>query len=930
MKHLNSQPGVYCMNRGWRFQRNDATVFPASVSHDAVYGFSKGGGAKGPAAPDCDDSGWERVNLPHDWVTAFAPHPEGRPSQGYKDRGIAWYRRRFVLDTEDKNSQILLEFEGMSCDAAVYVNGTLLRHSFSGYNSFAVDITDMANFGAVPNVVAVRIDASGWEGWWYEGAGIYRNVWLVKKPAAHIARNGVYARPVKKADGRWSLEIQAETENSFETEQVFSLRAELFSPEGESLGTDGIRGTLGGYETAVNTFRIEAGSPRLWSPETPVLYRARVTLDGPCGTDYLEVPVGFRTIELDSETGFWLNGENRKLKGFCNHQDHAGVGAAVPYSVKEYRIRKLKDLGADAYRCAHNPDPEILDICDRLGMLVMEENRAFSSSEENLRDLEGIVKNARNHPSVILYSVFNEEPLQGTGKGRRMAGRMRDTIRRLDPNRPVMGAFNGGYMEEEGAATILDAVGINYNPARYDDFHRKYPKIPLMGSETSSAFMVRGEYRTDREAHLINSYDDECAPWGNTVRDAWRMIAERPFVAGTFVWTGFDYRGEPTPFVWPSVATFFGTYDSCGFDKDACWYYRAFWKKEKRVHLVSPWESGKEPGEPVRVQVISNCSRVEVFAGDTLQGSLDIDLYGQNELTVPYSGERLTAVGYADGKEAARDVQEPAGEPAALVLEASQPALSQGGYEAVCVNVSLVDEKGHVIPNRDMEVRFSVADGELLGVGNGDPNSHEDDRGPCRRLFHGRAQAIAAAGEELAFGKKRGAITVTAQAGALCASIEIPVAEAAYIPYLPAVEEQAVEGWGMYYRLLDEMPKVGETKEANDMNSFEPVEFMGNPQPQLSEQQDKFGWYRTRLRLGASDEERYLYFPAVLGRAWIFLDGRAAACKEAPGEAHMVVRLDGVPAGEHILEVVIQNVNREWLKAGILAPVALRTGKPGE
>ena len=297
---------------------------------------------------------------------------------------------------------------------------------------------------------------------------------------------------------------------------------------------------------------------------------------------------------------------------------------------------------------------------------------------------------------------------------------------------------------------------------------------------------------------------------------------------------------------------------------------------------------------------------------------------------MPYSGERLTAVGYADGKEAARDVQEPAGEPAALVLEASQPALSQGGYEAVCVNVSLVDEKGHVIPNRDMEVRFSVADGELLGVGNGDPNSHEDDRGPCQRLFHGRAQAIAAAGEELAFGKKRGAITVTAQAGALCASIEIPVAEAAYIPYLPAVEEQAVEGWGMYYRLLDEMPKVGETKEANDMNSFEPVEFMGNPQPQLSEQQDKFGWYRTRLRLGASDEERYLYFPAVLGRAWIFLDGRAAACKEAPGEAHMVVRLDGVPAGEHILEVVIQNVNREWLKAGILAPVALRTGKPGE
>lgn len=918
MKKVGQQSGVYCLDQGWKFRQSEETVLPPTKNHDDVYGFSKGGGAKGPAAGGYDDSSWKTVSLPHDWVTENLPHKDGSPNQGYKERGIGWYRRKFILNSADKGKQILLEFEGMSADAVVYVNGTAMKHSFSGYNSFQVDMTDMANFGAVPNVIAIRIDASAWEGWWYEGAGIYRHVWLVKKSPVHIPWKGVRLRPVKEEEG-WRLEAHVEIENSFETEVNYRAEVRLFEKGGSLLDQKGCDGKAAGYRTGEEQFSFFLENPKIWSPETPNLYevRASVLVDG-AEVDYLVETTGFRTIELKSDTGFWLNGENLKLKGFCNHQDHAGIGVAVPYGIKEYRMKKLKELGANAFRCAHNPDPEILDICDELGMMVMEENRTFSSAEETLQGIKGIVRNARNHPSVILYSVFNEEPLQGTPKGRRMAGRLRDAVRQMDEDRPVLGAFNGGYMEEEGAASVLDAVGINYNPGRYDAFHSKYPEIPLLGSETASAFMVRGEYETDWEKHLINSYDDECAAWGNTVREAWKMVDARPFVAGAFVWTGFDYRGEPTPFTWPSVATFFGTYDSCGFEKDACYFYQAFWKKEKMVHLVSPWCSKHPLGEKVRVMVISNCEQVEIFAGDRSVGILDIEKYGQNQLFVPYVDGELRAVGYTGGKQQAEDVQRPCRKANRLLLETSKPVLESGGYDAVAVNVSLIDEWGTVVPDADYEVFFEVENAAVLGTGNGDPNSHEPDYLPRHRLYHGKAQAILGRAKE-------DAVTVLVRCeNGMEERLILPVRKTETVPYLPVVEEQIVEGWTMYHKVLDQMPKMGEERDANDRNSFEPVEFMGSPQPEMAEQLGKYGWYRTELDLNRDGKGYYLYFPEVLGSAAVYIDGEKMVFKEESGSAHMLAELDQVKAGRHILEAVVKNVDKGYPQAGILAPVALR------
>ncbi|MDO5293855.1 MAG: beta-galactosidase GalA [bacterium] len=918
MKHFNNQPGVYCLNKGWKFTEQNLSVLPPTKNHDDVYGFSKGGAAKGPADASFDDSDWELVELPHDFVTKHEFTKEGSPNQGYKERGIAWYRMQFPLSEEDKGRQIELEFEGMSCDAEIYINGTILKRSFSGYNGFTIDMTDMANFGVIPNTIAIKIDATAWEGWWYEGAGIYRNIWLIKKAPVHIAADGVFVKPLHQGKTSWNTEIAVEIENTFEFDQQVCVTAELRNPEGNLEGTSMINGVVGGFATECLHTQITVDAPALWSPETPTLYTVKVSVayDGK-EQDYLTIPIGYRTILLEPENGFWLNGENVKLKGFCNHQDHSGIGVAVPYSIKEYRIKLLKELGANAYRLAHNPDPEILEICDRLGMMVMEENRTFSSASDNLEEIKGIVRRARNHPSVVLYSVLNEEPLQGSQKGRRIAGRLQATVKSLDDTRPVLGALNGGYMEEEGATTILDAVGINYNPARYDDFHKKFPNIPLIGSETASAFMVRGEYETDYEKHVINCYDDEAALWGNTIKEAWKCVKERPFVAGTFVWTGFDYRGEPTPFEWPSVATFFGTYDSCGFEKDACYFYKAFWKDEPMVHLVSPWAQKQETGKNIRVLVITNCEEVEVFCNGASIGRKAADEYEQAEFLVPYEDAELKTIAYKGGNPVATDIQLTAKKPVKLQLTASQPSINAGGYDAVAINVALLDEQGVVIPNTSQKVHFELEHAVLLGVGNGDPNSHEADVAIERTLYHGKAQAIIKAQDEEDL-----KITVTCE-GVEAATIIIPVTPYNSIPYIMPTEEVVVDGWKLYYKTFDKKPDPNPKVDANDMNSFEPVNFTGLPQAELAGKLDQYGLYRTKFDFGKAEPNRYLYFSDIKGHVWIYIDGVEMGSRTDAFGGYMVIDLPDDFSGEHIVSVTILNSNVEWPQAGICAPVVM-------
>lgn len=916
MRYLNNESTVLCLNHGWRFIEEDFSVLPPVGDHGAIYGFAKAGACRGPASMDFDDSAWQTVSLPHDWVPAKPFEADAYPNHGYKKRGIGWYRIKFQLPESDMDKQLLLEFEGMSCDAQVYLNGQLLYRNFSGYVSFTVDLTDMANFGDVPNVLAVRVDAAAWEGWWYEGAGIYRSVWLHKKAAAHIAHNGIWAKPVCR-DGEWAVQLETTVENSFEFPHDFRLDTEITAPDGKACAFLSQTGHVDGYGTAVLTGEAAIGSPALWSPEHPALYRVKATVSGAFGEHFDTVMTGLRTLRYDANEGFFLNGENVKMKGFCNHQDHTGVGAAVPYAIKEYRVALLKKLGANAYRCAHNTDPEILEICDRLGMLVMEENRTFSSAEDNLQRLESTIKNSRNHPSVVLYSMFNEEPLQGTRKGHRMAGRMQALVHRLDDTRPCTGAFNGGALEDEGAGTILDVVGINYNPATYDLFHTKYPNRPVFGSETASAFMVRGEWQDDPARHLIPNYDDTCAPWGNTIHDTWRSVDTRPFVFGSYVWTGFDYRGEPTPFEWPSVATFFGTYDSCGFEKDGCFMYKAFWHDEPMVHLLPHWNLNVEKGAEVRVMAFTNCDVIELFLNGRHLGKKPCDKYEQVSFTVAYEPGVLEAVGYRAGVVAARDRVVTAGPAAKLALEVSKASLKNDGLDAVAVNVRAYDQDGNFMPVADNMVHFDVTGGaRIIGVGNGDPNSHEDDIADHRSLYNGCAQAIL-----LSDGGEPVRVTVSAE-GMEPVSVALPVETGESIPYVKPVNEQAVEGWTMYRSLFDTEPDPNPAVAANDMNSFEPVTINGKPQEIFRGNADKYGLYRTIVNLGAAREGRELYFSGLAGEARVYLDGKPLGGRDGAGHLALTVPADA--AGEHILTVVILSRDAAWAFAGIVGTVSLR------
>lgn len=918
MKQQNRQSGVLDFNHGWRFSERDYSVLPAGRTHNDIYHFSKAGGAKGPAQLTFPDSDWDRVTLPHDWVTHHGFSQQAIMNHGYQERGIGWYRNLFNLEQEDREKQILLEFEGLSAPAQIYVNGQLMYRNQSGYQSFCVDVTEQVHFGDCPNLVAVRIDASAWEGWWYEGAGIYRPVWLVKKPAVHIAYDGQWVRPQRLDQRGWQVEVQTELENSFELQQCVEIQTELLTPKGTVLCSKREKLKIEGFgnETVMETFFVE--EPDLWSPEEPNLYLCRTTVLGEGEPDVLTTEFGFRSIKLDPDTGFWLNGENRKLRGFCCHQDHAGLGTAVPYAVKEYRIGRLKALGADAYRCAHNTDPEIMEICDRMGMIVMEENRNFSTADEDLRRLEQLVRHARNHPSVCFYSIFNEEPLQAAARGCRMAKRMQAVIKALDPDRPVLGAFNGGYLEPGGAASGLEVVGINYNQGAYDKFHAQYPNTPLIASETSSSYAVRGEYQTNMEKNIIGSLDEDCAPWGATGRDTWKTVMERPFVAGSFAWTGFDYRGEPTPCVWPSVASFFGILDSCGFPKATAYLYETLYRKEPVIHLERCSREEARVDTEVTFAVMTNCPQIRLFHNEVLVEEGTVPPFDMKCVTLADGAGVWKAQGLRGGVVCCEHQMRVHEKVAALRLEASKPVLCGDGLDAVVVNVYAVDQNGTFCPDAEQLVTFTVShNGIIRGVGNGNPNSHEPDAADFRKLFHGCAQVIVS---------KEGteALTLEARAEGLTgAELELHDSGEMQIPRAPALERIPVEGWSLYHRLFEQMPPADFRQAENDMNSLEPISFEGSPQSLLSGQIGKYALLRTELEAGSVPMGASIFFGAILGKAWVYLDGVLLAEKSHGKEESLAVQLPLDCKGGS-LTVILQNQDEDWQQCGILTPVFLQ------
>ena len=714
-----------------------------------------------------DDSRWRSLSLPHDWAVELPfVHDEALQSHGYKPLGrnypetsIGWYRRAFDIPAGDSGRRIVLEFDGAFRSALVFLNGSLIGRHDSGYTPFRFDISDFVNYGG-RNLLVVRLDATAGEGWFYEGAGIYRHVWLTKTEPLHLAAWESYVRTEVRSDATL-LTLATVVENQGTTAAQPTVHWKVLDREGRIVATarSGPQPVAPGG-SAPFTARARLESPTLWSSETPYLYSAIVTVESAGrAQDAERIAFGVRTIAFDAEKGFFLNGKSVKVKGTCNHQDHAGVGAALPDALQWYRLSILQALGSNAVRTSHNmPTPEWVAACERMGMMMMCETRRMSSTPEGLADLEIMIKRYRNSPAIILWSMGNEEwALQNSPEGAHIVASMVRRAHELDPTRPCTAAVNGSY--GGGMSSILDVEGFNYNLGAIDAYHRSQPRQPLIGSETASTISTRGIYQTDPLRNWVSAYDVNHTAWSELAEEWWKFYAARAYLPGGFAWTGFDYRGEPTPYGWPSISSQFGIVDTCGFPKDNFYYYKSWWGRDPVLHLFPHWNWAQRFGEPVSVWVHTNLEEVELFLNGRSQGRRKVQPLTHLEWQVNYEPGVIEARGMKGGTVVMTSRRETTGAPAAIRLSCDRDEIAADGADIAIVRVEVLDNAGRPVPTANDLIKFTVSgEGTLLGVGNGDPNCQESDKQPMRSLFNGLAQLIVQAS------RKPGALVIEAYA----------------------------------------------------------------------------------------------------------------------------------------------------------------------
>jgi len=788
------------MDPDWRFYRGDFPT-PKQGQH-----WAKGGNfAYGPLDPAYDDSMWRLVDLPHDFVvegdftrqrpvSAQCPQltgpPESRASHmmhGFLPGGVGWYRKSFLIPQQDLGRLLEIEFDGVFRNSTLWLNRHYVGTHLSGYTGFRYDITDMVNYGGW-NTVVVRVDATEYEGWFYEGGGIYRHVWLLKTHRLRVAPHGtliVCQVEPERPSAPARVIISTWVQNHFDSEHNCQLRSTVRDRQGQTVARVESELTVRPLDEAEVRQVAEVPQPALWSLETPNLYTllSTIMLDGKA-VDECETTFGIRKIHFHPDHGFFLNGRPVKLKGVGCHQDHAGVGAALPDRIQAYRIERLKEMGCNAYRSVHNPPTaELLDACDRLGMLVMAENRILGTSPEVLGQLEALVRRDRNHPCIILWSLGNEEVrLQGTEMGQRTVSTMKRLVKRLDPSRPVTLAMNGAW--GRGASHVVDVQGCNYiGCGDVDAFHKEFPDKPIVFTESASAVSTRGIYANDPVRGYVDAYDRNAPSWGNLAEYNWSHCKQRPFVAGTFVWAGFDYRGEPTPYYdWPCISSHFGILDTCGFPKDSFYYYQSWWSDRTVLHVFPHWNWPGRQGQDIDVWVYSNCQSVELFLNGRSLGRQNMRRDGHLEWKVKYEPGVLWAVGRRGEQKAAEARIETTGQATAIRLVPDRATLRADGEDVAMVRVEVVDAQGRIVPDADNEIAFEASgSGRLIGVGNGDPSSHESDKGRVRRAFNGLCQAIVQAG------RQAGAIGLSAHSpGLRGATVELSAAACTPRPFVPA------------------------------------------------------------------------------------------------------------------------------------------------
>jgi len=740
-----------------------------------------------------NDSGWQQINLPHDWVVGLPFDPNADEGHGYKagitggttTNTIGWYRHTFTLPANDAGQALELDFDGVYRNCLVWLNGHILGRNVSGYDSFSFDITPYANPGGT-NILVVRVDASRFEGWFYEGAGIYRHVWLTVANPVHVAQWGTFVATTALAGSNATLTIQTTVTNQSGASTVNgSLTSTILDANSNAVTAVTSNLTLVAGQALVVTQTLAVANANLWSLQTPYLYNLVSTVSNQnAAADVYTTPFGVRMVSINSTNGVFINGQHVEIQGMCNHQDMAGVGSALPDRLQYFRIERLKEMGCNAIRTSHNaPTPELLDACDQLGMLVLDENRRLGTNAEPMGELQRQVLRDRNHPSVFMWSLCNEEwNMQTTSTGQNIIAAMQSLVHTLDSMRLCTAAINNGSLGGVGFTAVLDVQGLNYNiPSTLDNYHPGNPNSPIIGTEVGSTVTTRGIYTNDTVNGYVASYDiitlsglPNPVTWGETAEDWWQIYAARPWASGAFNWTGFDYRGEPTPYNWPCINSHFGQMDTCGFQKDLFYYYQANWTLKPVLHVFPHWNW--TTGQPINVWTYGNCQTVVLYTNGVSLGSQTLNVQGHVEWDkVTYAPGTLQAIGYNNGVAVLTNTTTTTGAPAQIALLPDRSTILADGQDVSVVTVEVLDAQGLVVPTATNNVVFTISGGAIIGVGNGNPSSHEADKASQRMVFNGLAEVIVQSTNQ------PGSIVLTATSPGLT-STNVTITEAATLP----------------------------------------------------------------------------------------------------------------------------------------------------
>ena len=720
---------------------------------------------EGPYSPKFNPEkwgvGWKTVNLPHDWVVDLpyakeASHSHGYKAVGYKfpENSVGWYRKTITVPQEDLGKHLYLQFDGIFRDARIWINGFYLGHEPSGYATQVYDITEYLNYGE-ENLICVRADATLEEGWFYEGAGIYRHVWLNKTAPLHVAPFGTFvhstlAAPFDKA----KLTIETTVENSGLQTEDYRLCHILRDADGKEVARCETAGKpVLPKDRQLTVGEIALDKPHLWSVDTPYLYTllTEVYQHGKL-VDAYTTTTGIRDIRFDADKGFLLNGQPLKLKGVNMHQDHPGVGAGIPDALQVYRLKELKKFGCNAYRSSHNPmTPEMLDACDSLGILVIEENRLTGVNEEHTRLLKRMIVRDRNHPCIILWSVGNEEwGIEWKESGTRIAATMREYCHRFDPTRLMTVASSSG----PAILIPADVAGYNYILQNPVEQHRKdYPGRRALGSEETTGCGTRGIYFDAHDkGHMVAHNRKPNGPDSllNCIERGWKFYDERPYLAGLFYWTGFDYRGEPNPMKFPATGSQFGILDYCGFPKDEAWYLKSWWTDEPVLHILPHWNLQGHEGDSIDIWVYSNCDEVELTVNGKKLDRKPMPRNGHLSWKAVFQPGAVKAVGYKNGKKILARTVETTGAPARISLTADRPVIQADNRDVAVCNIELQDKKKRFVPTACNDLTITVSGPvRILGVGNGDPAyqaterpADADARTYQVKAFNGLAQVL--------------------------------------------------------------------------------------------------------------------------------------------------------------------------------------------